>query len=315
MLQPAPMSRVLFALLCLAAPAEALAQGLSARFSNQVATLGAPLTVVVEVDDPNRVVHRVQVELRRPDAVTWTATAAHPRPDDPQRWEARLEAEALWPRDAPAPETLELRALLYGRRGGLLMVLGELDPFVMDVMTPARAAARRRALRGPGRAEAARTGADDFTLAGYVGAEGRLGSSARARGFIGAGGPVGRALELRGVVTVGPNFAEPGDRAGGGAVTLGFELGLRAYVQPLADEAWNLFAAPFAAAEVRLPGFDAGGGLRAGVLYWVSTEVAVEAALGGAVMVFGAVAPDGEQTDVGFSGGVRVGVRFGPERR
>lgn len=329
-------------LLALAAPGLAQAQGLSARFSNQVATLGAPLDVEVLVEDPIRAVDRVKVELRRADDATWTATTAATRADSgsTRTWVARYDAAALWPADRGAPKSLELRALLYGRRGGLLLVIGEIEPFEMDVLTPDRAAMRARALERPAETPGEpTTGADAFSLAGYVGAEGRLGSSARARAFIGAGGAIADTLELLGVVVVGPTFAEPADLSGGGPFALGFELALRAYVDPLEDKAsearsgpegredgsgrrrpqkpkdWNLFAQPFLTGEARLPGFDAGGGLRAGALYWVSNEVAVEASLGGALMGFGLVTPEGETKNLGFSGGLRVGVRFGPERQ
>lgn len=293
-----------------ASPA-ALAQGVSARFGNDVATVGRDVAVSLEVEDPSEVVARVTVELRRPDEATWTATSAHAQADG--RWQATFLADAVW-RTGPAPAVLELRALMYGRRGGLVLVLGELSPFEMDALPPALAAARTRALSRAAGPSPEVLGSDNFSLAGYVGVEARLGSSARARAFIAAGGTVTERIEILGHVVVGPAFAEPADLAGGGPLALGFELGGRGYVRPV-GEAWNLFAEPFVSVELRLPGVDPGAGLRVGGLYWLSPEVAAEATLGGAGVAFSASPGDGEATHFGFTGGLRVGVRFGPERR
>jgi hypothetical protein len=289
----------------------AAAQGVSARFANDAATVGRDVEVHLEVDDAAGVVARVQLELRRPDQATWTATAAAARPDG--GWVATFPAQEVWGA-GPVPGHLELRALLYGRRGGLLMVLGELDPFEMDALPPALAEARRRALTRPEAAAQEDVGAERFPLAGYVGLEGRLGSSARARAFIGAGGGISARVELLGRVVVGPAFAEPDDLAGGGPLALGFEAGARVYARPL-GEVWNLFGEPTAAVDLRLPGVDLGAGLRAGAQWWISPEVAAELTLGGAAMLFGASPAEGEARHGGFSGGLRLGVRFGPERR
>lgn len=295
-------------------PCLAQAQGVSARFSNQAATQGLPLRVDVEVEDPSGVVTRVMVEIRLENQATWTSTLAQPH--EAGRWSAQFSATQLWPEGRAPAEVLELRALLYAKRGGLVMVLGEIEPFQMDALPPALAAARQQAL---GRAQV-RTNPDEATgstgsLAGYVGTEGRLGSSARARVFIAAGGPLSDTLELRGMVLVGPTFSEPRGRTGGGPVMLGFELGLRAYARPLGAAAWNLFAQPVVGLDVRLPGLDVLGGLRAGALYWIDKELAVEASLGGGLSLFGAISPEGETSAFGFTAGLQVGVRFGPERQ
>ncbi len=297
--------------LMLLLPCLAQAQGVSARFSNQVATQGRPLRVDLEVDDPSGVVTKVQVEFRFADQATWTSTLAIE--GAPSHWSAQFSSAELWPIDRAYAEIIELRALLYAKRGGLVLVLGEIEPFRMDALPPVLAAARQRALGRSqlGTEAAGATG----SLAGYVGTEGRLASSARARVFIAAGGPLSPTLELRGMVLVGPTFSEPTTRSGGGPVTLGFEFGLRAYAQPLGAATWNLFAQPVVGLDVRLPGLDVLGGLRAGALYWVSDELAVEASLGGGLNLFGAVPPEGEETALGFTAGLQLGVRFGPERQ
>ncbi|MCA9554675.1 MAG: hypothetical protein KC933_31890 [Myxococcales bacterium] len=288
----------------------AAAQGVSARFGNDVATIGRPVEVNLEVEDPAGVVDRVRVELRRADQATWTATAAVDLGEG--QWQARFPADVWGAGEAPGH--LELRALMYGRRGGLLMVLGELEPFEMDALPPALAEAREKALTRASAAPPEVVGADSFSLAGYVGVEGRLGSSARARAFIGAGGGVTDHVELLGRVVVGPAFAEPDDLAGGGPLALAFEAGARLYVHPLGS-AWNLFAEPCGAVELRLPGVDAGAGLRAGAMLWISPEVAVDVSLGGLVMAMALSPAEGEDTHLGFMGGLRLGIRFGPERR
>lgn len=313
MLRPCLLLTCLLALPCVAS-----AQ-VSARFSNQVATHGQDLGVRLLVEDPANVVHSIQVELRRPLEAVWTATTAQAQPHTdpgPRKWIATFAAEQVWPTDNPPPSSVEVRALLYGRRGGLLLVVGEIEPFEMDALAPSKAAARTRALTRPTVApQGESTGADELSLAGYVGLSGRAGSTGRLRVFIAAGGPLSDTLELGALVIVGPAFAEPADRDGGGPFVLGFEVDLRAYVWPLSDSTWNLFVLPFVGVDMRLPGVDLLGGLRAGALYWVSTEVAVEASLGGGPIIFGVSSPPGETTDLGFTGGLRLGVRFGPERK
>ncbi len=314
MLRPCLLLTCLLSLPCVAS-----AQ-VSARFSNQVATHGQDLGVQLLVEDPGSVVHSIQVELRRPLEAVWTATTARAQPlttSGPQSWIATFPAEQVWPTDNPPPSSVEVRALLYGRRGGLLLVVGEIEPFEMDALAPSKAAARTRALTRPTATapQGESTGADELSLAGYVGLSGRAASTGRLRVFIAAGGPLSDTLELGALVIVGPAFAEPADRDGGGPFVLGFEVDLRAYVWPLSDSTWNLFALPFVGVDMRLPGVDLLGGLRAGALYWVSTEVAVEASLGGGPVVFGVSSPAGETTALGFTGGLRLGVRFGPERK
>lgn len=312
MLQPLVMLRLALLLLVFTLlPMGAQAQGVSARFSNQVAIQGQDVEVEVLLEDPAQVVTRIQVELRRPTDATWTATTAAATASR-ERWVSTFPASIVWA--SPPADTLEVRALLYGRRGGLILVVGELEPFEMDALPPALAEARRRALTRP-HSDAPATGADTVPIAGYVGVGARMGSTARARVFIGAGGPLGDTLELRGLILVGPSFSEPQERAGGGPFVLGVELDLRAYVCALSASTWNLFAQPFLGVDLRLPGVDLVGGLRAGGLYWISQEVALEASLGGGPVVFGLSAPAGERTALGFSGGLQLGVRFGPERQ
>ena len=288
-------------------PDGAAASGLSARFDTQIVTQGEDVVIEVSVAAPREVVARVQVELRRPDQSTWTATSAAAGAYDPARqiWRATYPAAAVWPA-GPPPDVLEARALLYGRRGGLMLVVGEIAPYELDALPPALAEARRRALTRP--AEPAAEGAD-VGLVGYIGAEGRLGSTARARVFLGIGVPVARGWEIVPGVHVGPTFDKPDD-LGGGTVLFGAELGARVRTEPMGK--LTLYAWPVTQVDLRLPGVDVGGGLRAGAAYSLGEELALTADVGGLLMLFAASAGDGDRRRAGFSGGLRVGIRFGP---
>lgn len=302
--------RCALVVLALSVPNAALAAGISARFGDVVATIGRDVVVRVDVQDDKRITKRVRVELRRDGDSDWTRVEATPPSGGQRWWIATFTSTTVWNEGgirASQPEHVQLRAFLYGARGGVLLVIGDIDPLTLDVLSPPETEARERAL-----AVYDRPADDDLlTLTGYVGTEGRAGSSARARLFIGVGGSITTNVELLVYVGVGPAFAEPTVFEGGGPLVLGFDAALRFFARAPHLYRWSPFVEPFATVDVRLPGVDPGGGARVGVLYRLSTEIAAELSLGGAVMAFNA----GGEPDVelGASGMLRLAIRFGGE--
>ena len=294
-------------LVLLFAPATAAAQGISAQLSSAFAVAGVDYVARLEVTDDLGAVGRVEVDVRPRGAAAWiTAEAAVVERAGP-----RLVFEAAFPwarlSEGAVAGHLELRARLLGARGGLLLEIGDLDPLEIEVLTPPEAESRRRVFA---RARPAPVVEDDFTLTGHVALDGRAAASARARAFIGVGAPLTPRLAVIFGVAVGPAFARPEVLEAGGPMVLGFEGALRAYGQP-PEDAWALFLEPFALVDVRLPGVDPGVGLRAGGSWRLGPELAFEASLGGAAMLFRASDPDERSSELGFTGGLRAGLRLG----
>lgn len=277
------------------------AQGISARFGDMVATIGQDVVARVEVDDPLRVTKRVFVEIRGPKDTKWKRMPAERQGG---WWIATFTSTTVWNAGGirvDQPEQLEARAILYGARGGVLLVIGEIDPLTVDVLSPAETEARDRAFQAFAGTEEAPS---EFALTGYVGTEGRAGSGARARAFIGVGGALATNFELLFYVGVGPAFSRPEVVADGGPIVLGFDAALRWFARSPYRHVWSAFFEPLVTLDARLPGVDPGAGARAGVLFPMSDEIAVEVSLGGAVMWF-------DLDDIGASGMLRAAVRFG----
>lgn len=287
----------------------ASAEGISARFGNDAAVVGRDVIVRVEVTDPIGAVARVEVDLRPLGEGRWTTASAARQdatnPDDPW-WRATFTSTTVW--TEPPPAALQARARVYGARGGLLLALGDIEPLSIEVVTPTQFARRERAFGS------ADDGADTLAFAGYLGADGRAASSARARVYLGFGTPLARIAELIVYVTLGPAFERPEATAGGGPVVLGTELAARIYTRPLSSASWSLFAAPYGTADIRFPGVDAGGGLRAGAVFVVRSELSIELSLAGAVLAQAVSKADEDDPGVGFVGGLRIGLRLGAVR-
>jgi hypothetical protein len=292
-------------------PATADAAGISARFGDVVATVGKDIVARVDIRDDKRITKRVRVELRRVGESEWTRVDATPPSGMARWWVATFTSTTVWNEGGirvAQPDQVELRAFLYGARGGVLLVIGDIEPLTLDVLAPSEAEARERALAVYDRD----VEDEQFSLTGYVGTEGRAGSSARARLFIGAGGNVAPNVELLVYVGVGPAFSTPTIFADGGPLVLGFDLAMRLFARSPHAYRWSPFIEPFATVDVRLPGVDPGGGARAGVLYQVSAEIAAELSVGGAVMAFNVAG--GPEAELGASGMLRLAVRFGGEQ-
>lgn len=292
------------------AQAQAGRPGISARFVPLAATIGEELRVRLEVDDPTETIQSATLELLRDEREDWLRRPAlrRPGPGVTSSWEGTFTSTTVWNPGGLGvrqPERLLLRARLYGRRGGLILTLGELDPLEVDVLTPKESEARARVLT----AEAPEEGG--LTLVGYAGADARAGSSARIRGVIGVGGDLSPHLELLFFVLVGPKGAPPSRLEEGGPLVLGFEGSLRTFTRPPGRGLWTLFLEPFLGADLRFPGFDPGAGLRAGLQYPLGRLVELEVAVGGAIYLYSV---GGADPFVGASGGLRLGLRFGGER-
>lgn len=275
--------------------------------------------VRVELDDPScalggevpcllDAVDRVVVDLRAPGQTRPHPSAAVREPGGAW-WVATFTSTVVPTRLRPdAPIHLALSARVLGPRGGLILAIGEDEPLLVEVLSAPEARAQDRALGVRAQGGAAR---DELELIGYVGADARAGTSARARGLIGAGARLGPRMELGVLVSVGPAFARPTFTTGGGPLVLGFELALRALTTDPALSLFSGFAEPFVGIDLRFPGVDPGAGLRAGLIWTFSADVALEASLGGAIVLFGAAGEEGEEPRPGASGGLRVAARFG----
>ncbi|MCK6544786.1 hypothetical protein L6R52_02890 [Myxococcota bacterium] len=289
------------------------AQGLAARFGHLRAVEGEPLVVRVELDDPAcrtasmpclvDTIGAVEVELRTIDGGPWIPALAE-REGTSAWWRATFPAASLPRRaDPTTPARIEVRARVTGTRGGVLLELGGDEPLDVEVVTAPEARVLDRAL-GTGRA----VEDEALTLVGFVGVEGRAGSSARARLSIGVGGRTSARTELAITVAVGPAFAVPTALDGGGPIVLGFDGGLRVFSVDPATSLVALFVEPFAGVDLRFPGVDPGAGLRAGLAWSVSHDVGLEVSVGGAAVSFARA--EGTR-ELGFSGGLRLAMRFG----
>ncbi|NJK90079.1 MAG: hypothetical protein HC923_12300 [Myxococcales bacterium] len=116
-----------------ALPRVAEARGVAARLIGDWAVRGDPVRLRVDVDDPTGVVDRVVVMLIVDEAHTLTATASR------SPYEVSFPAQEVW---GPSPVSLAAKVELIGRRGGLLLTLG--DPFPSDLEIVDRATAESR---------------------------------------------------------------------------------------------------------------------------------------------------------------------------
>lgn len=254
----------------------------------------------VEVEDPIGVVGRVEVAFNVRGHTDTTVVQATTTGDG--WWEAKIPAAKI----PGAPSWIELRAQVLGARSGVILELGRMEPHEVPVVTVERAREERALFNRASDAER------PLPFAGYVGLDARAGTSARARVAVGAGTTIGDFAAVDVAVTVGPAFARPKLLEDGGPIVVGFDVAGRVYGPLLGFGRLSPFAEMFATVDVRLPGVDPGGGLRAGVVHPLGEAIAIEVSLGGAVMAFKATDDDGE---VGFSGGLRVVVRFGGAAR
>lgn len=295
----------LFSVVLALAPTAAAAQGLSARFGWVRAVEKQPLVVRVEIDGLLELVGRVRVEAKREGYETWSAADAVPI-DTNGMYEATFTSTIV----ANAPGKMEIRARIIGTREGVLLELGDDEPLVVEVLS-APEAKKQAELFAPLRREGEES---DLGLIGWVGVEGRAGTSARIRASIGLGLRVSKYSEALIHVTVGPAFSRPKLLEDGGPVVLGIEGGYRVFTKDVRLELWSPFLEVAAGADLRLPGVDPLVGLRAGLTLNASADVAVDVSLGGAFIVYRAIDPEDRSSVGGFTGGLRLEARFGGGR-
>lgn len=298
---------VAIALFIVISPAVAWGQGVSARFGSTVATFGEDFEVRVEVGDSIGAIDRIEVDVRTPDSLDWITRNAD-RTERAGWWSATFTSTTVWKNKRTQPDTVELRARLLGRRGGVILMLGEIEPLEVRVLTAPEVAMLQRKLR---LYDVESGDESDTQLSGYVGFEGSLGSGSAGRLFIGLSGPVGARGELGGFVSVGPKLLAPDFLTDGGPIVLGFELAGRLYTQAIGRHGYAPYAELFARSDARFPGLDAGAGLRVGASVRLTADVDFDVSLGGAAIGYELT---GDSKEFGFAGMVRAAVRFGGPR-
>jgi len=276
---------------------DAAGAGIAARFGAMRAVEASPAVLRVQIDDDVGVVHRVIITARIP-ALSRTLTVEAKPTGAGGWWHGELAADEV----PNAPAFIEVTAEVLGARGGLLLALGADEPYEVPVITSGRAKSDDAVFQRVKRAER------PLPIVAFVGLEGRAGSNARARIVVGAAAHLVSPIELAIGLAVGPSFAEPADLANSGPFTLGFDIAVRGYTAPAVLGQLAPFAEVFGTADLRLPGFDAGGGVRAGIAYRLDELITIEGSVGGAAIAFGLTDPS---STFGFTGGARVLVRFG----
>lgn len=292
MLRPPLGSLALFVLLSL--PTEVFAVG--ASLPDQVAVEGRAAVIRVELFDDPGVVERVEVEIQRPDG-EWSARPALP---DGGAWVATFPAEQHRRR---AGEHIPVRASAYGARGGLLVSIGFDEPYEVAVLAPEAAARRRRDLR---RSQPDTPKSEDDGIRAVVGLVARANDPARFRAEVGA--ELALTPTWAGVlrVGVGPGFSPPED-LDVGAIGVGLTIGAKRMLGT-PGPGWHPFVAGQAELELRLPGFDAGPALEAGLTTALGPSTSFELALVGGIMVRNL---DGGSPFAAARGGLRLGLSFG----
>jgi hypothetical protein len=297
------------------------AQGLSGRIGHVLAVEGQPLVVRVELEDPAcsqaqngrcllDLVGQVIVDMRPLGQLEWH-TAKAVQEENPSWWHATFTSSVVPARNDPEHAArIEVKARVLGARGGVMLDIGGDQPLEAEVFRPREARALERILLQNADKAAE---AEAFELVGHVGTDARAGTSARVRAFVGVGGRASTRTEVVVLVSVGPQFARPARLEGGGPIELGFEGGVRLYARDPAGGSIALFLEPDLSLDARFPGLDPGIGLRAGGALRMSSDIAIEAAIGGSFVAFRAF--DGEHSTIGgASGGIRVALRFGGAR-
>jgi hypothetical protein len=265
------------------------------------------MLVRVEVEGLIDAVGEVIVQMRKVGGERWHSVKAAPL-DIGGNYEATFTSTVVPDR----PHSVEVRARILGTRSGVLLEIGVDDPLVVEVLSAPEAKKRDEIMapikRDPNDATA------DLGLIGWLGADTRAGTSSRVRASIGLGLRVAQKAEVLVHVSVGPKFAEPELLVSKGPLVLGLEGGVRMYTRNVRAMLWAPWLEATAGADLRLPGFDPGVGLRAGITWNFSADVALDASLGGMFVVYRAFDREDRSAVGGASGGVRLEARFGGGR-
>lgn len=265
------------------------------------------MTVRIEIDGMTEVVGEVIVEARKVGEERWNASRAVPV-DALGTYEATFTSTVVPDR----PHSVEIRARVLGTRTGTLLELGYDEPLVAEILS-APEQQKRDAIFAPLRKDA--DGAtSDLGLIGWVGADLRLGTGSRFRGAIGLGLRVTKRTEVLVHVSVGPSSSKPAYLDGESPVVLGVEGAARFYTRDIRLVLWSPWIEGALGTDLRLPGTDPGAGLRAGVTWNFSGDIALDASLGGMFTVYRAFDREDRSAIGGAGGGLRIEARFGGGR-
>lgn len=290
---------MIFALVLAPGAAGAAGAGPSAQLLEPTPESQRDLEVIVRLEDEAQVVTAASVEMRRVGASEWARYDAKRRGRD---FVATIPAAAI-PR---AGEWIELRAELFGKRGGLLFELAHDEPVSVRVRSGPEAREEERVFRAEARPE---TSEDTRTgVSALVAFEARVNSRARLRAAVGVSFTLSPRAELALLLSVGPSFEPPPAVPTGGPLVVGPEAALRVWALR-APGALGVFLEPFGGGDLRLPGFDPYGGLRVGLLVPLEPSLALDVSVGGSALALNAVGVD-EPARLGFGAQLRIGVRF-----
>ena len=202
-----------------------------------------------------------------------------------------------------APATIEISAHLMTKRGGLILTLGEPEPFDTQVLSKARARKEQavfsrlnRELQG------------DFPFVGGIGFEAKAANAARLRAILSASGSLSKRWDLGLKISVGPSFSPPLALETPSPLLLGFELSGRRGVPTKSLLGFDIFSELFTGIDLSLPGIDSHAGLRVGGSIAIAGTARLDIGIGGGVGWFKL---DQESPIFGFTGGLQSILWFG----
>jgi len=275
--------------------------GISARFGAMQVVEAQNFQVRIEVNDALHVIEKVTVFFSitgQTKQLAYTAKPGKAR-GDTQWWSALIPASDL----PGALSTIQLRAHLMTDRGGLILSLGEPEPFEMQILSTARAKREAAVFQRLGNELQG-----DFPFVGGLGLEFRAATPARVPGVLSASAKAARRWEMGFKVSVGPAFLRPKALNDGGPVVLGFELSGRRRIPSKPVLGLDVFTEFYTNVDLRLPGIDPHIGLRFGASHAVAGEARIDVALGGGVTWFDL---SQDERFWGFSGGLQSILWFG----
>jgi len=278
-------------------------RGISTRFVGIQAIEGQDLKVYVEVIDGLKVIQKVSVfcrisgqEKRREYQAQ--RVASNPRERE-QTWFAIVPAKHL----PPALGSIELSAHLLTKRGGLVLTLGEPEPFDTQVLSKERARKEKAVFQ-----QLNQELQGDFGFVGGIGLEAKAASAARIRAVLSGSGKVSHRWDLSLKVSVGPSGLAPQTLRTLSPVVLGFEISGRRRVPSKSILGFDVFSEFFSSLDLSLPGADGHLGLRFGGSHALGGTARIDVGLGGGLGWFKI---DQAQPIFGFTGGLQSIVWFG----
>ncbi len=291
---------LLFVLASTAWPGNAASAGaLSAQLLEPRPEARRDLLVTIRLDDEAKVVTAASLEIRHAGASEW------------HRYDAERAGSSfvvtIPAKEIPAAGTeIELRAELFGKRGGLLFEIAHDEPVRVRVRSSPEAREEDRVFRPETHVDAGE--AEKTGVSALVAVDGRMNSRARVRATLGVSFALSAGTELGVLLSVGPAFEPPAALVSGGPVVFGPELAIRGWAMR-SPAALGAYLEPFVGGDLRLPGFDPYAGLRVGIVYPFEPTLALDLSLGGSASVSNAVGVN-EPAELGFGGQLRIGVRF-----